>query len=78
MVLTRRRQKGHREGKVTTEAEEGKDNVTVMWGMGHEPSYAGGLWKLEKVRKWNRPGASRRNAILPTPDFSKVKFMLDF
>ena len=30
MVLIRRRQKGHREGKVTTEAEEGEDNVIVI------------------------------------------------
>lgn len=76
MLLRRRRLKAHREGEVTSQAEEGKDNVTVTEGTGQEPRCAGGLQKCKKVRKWNCPRASRRSAIQPTPGLSEVKFLL--
>lgn len=51
------------------------DNRSRVWsndafaGKEHKPRSVGGLQQLEKARNRLSPGASRRNAALPTPSF---------
>ena len=75
-----------RRGRQKREAERGEDRKkdqrccvrtqpTVAGSEGgrsdHEPRNVGCLWKLEKARKWNLPGASRK-------EHSPERPMLDF
>lgn len=52
--------------------------VRPLLGGGHELRDAGSLQKLEKAKDRSSPRASRRNAALPTLDFSPVRPILGF